>query len=169
MAMKKQEMAIQLYADLMAELKMRVNSIPTASNIPNGLPPELVREFCFLQLRMTCELIALSCLVAHGDIKATQSKKMKKAYSAEFIFQRLDELHPDFYPHPGELVTEKPNTHSFKNLEGDFLQKSDLLRLYAKCGDVLHRGSMKKILSEEKRPTVSFSDVNNWVKKFPPC
>jgi hypothetical protein len=165
MATKKQEAAIQLYADLMAEVKVRINSIPTVANNPNGLPKPLIREFCFLQLRMLCELVALSCLTAHGDIRATQSKTARKAYSAEKIIQLLDDLHPDFFPQPVKVTTPEPNFHHMEPANGDFLTKAELLRLYARCGDILHRGSIKKLLSEKKPIQTSFSDINEYAKK----
>jgi hypothetical protein len=70
--------ALNLYLSLMEEAKIRAFSINNATNVPNRLPPPLVREYCFLQLRMLCELIALGCLVAHSDIKATQAKSFQK-------------------------------------------------------------------------------------------
>ena len=82
MATKRQLSAMDLYANLMAEVKVRMTSIEMACSGQTGLPGPLVREFCFLQLRLICELIALGCLTAHGDIKATQSKKWGKEYSA---------------------------------------------------------------------------------------
>ncbi len=78
MTTKRQIEAINLYANLMSEVKVRMASIETICNNQNGLPGPLVREFCFLQLRMICELIALGCLTAHGDIKGVQSKKTKQ-------------------------------------------------------------------------------------------
>lgn len=60
-----------------------------------GLPNGAIIEFCFLQLRMLCELIALGCLTAHGDLEAG---KLKKSHKADQIIRRLEVLHPDFYP-----------------------------------------------------------------------
>jgi hypothetical protein len=67
----KQNDSINLYAAIMEEAKLRLNSIDMALGGATILPHQLVREFCFLQLRMLCELIALGCLTAHGDIEAT--------------------------------------------------------------------------------------------------
>jgi hypothetical protein len=73
MVTKKQNEAINLYAAIMEEAKIRLNSIDMALAGTTILPHQLVREFCFLQLRMLCELIALGCLTAHGDVvEATQ-------------------------------------------------------------------------------------------------
>src|SRR5271166_6514377 len=56
MPTKSDEIAMNLYKSIMEEIKVRALSINTATNSPNGLPPALIREFCFLQLRMMCEL-----------------------------------------------------------------------------------------------------------------
>jgi hypothetical protein len=63
----------QLYANLMDEVKARIDCINVAVQGRTGFPTPIAREFCYLQLRFLCELIALSCLVAHGDIKSLQS------------------------------------------------------------------------------------------------
>jgi hypothetical protein len=65
--------AASVYTSVMEEAKFRALSVNTLTGSQIGLPVSLLREFCFLQLRMLCELIALGCLVAHGDIKETRS------------------------------------------------------------------------------------------------
>jgi hypothetical protein len=41
---------------------------------------------------MLCELIALGCFVAHGDIEATKASSFQKAYKADDILKRLARL-----------------------------------------------------------------------------
>jgi hypothetical protein len=53
--------AANVYTSIMEEAKFRALSINTLSGY--ALPVPLQREYCFLQLRMLCELIALGCLV----------------------------------------------------------------------------------------------------------
>ena len=88
----------ELYAALMEEVKVRIECIEQALAGRTGFPPPIVREFCYLQLRLLSELIALSCLVAHGDIAGLQSHKSGRAWSADEILKRLTELRPHFYP-----------------------------------------------------------------------
>jgi hypothetical protein len=47
---------------------------------------------------MLCELIALSCLVAHGDIQLP--RQLRKAYAADDMLKQLEALHPNYYPRP---------------------------------------------------------------------
>lgn len=65
--------AASLYADLMNEVKVRIAAIDAGTGgLLGALPAPIVQEHCYLQLRMCCELIALGCLVAHGDITCRQ-------------------------------------------------------------------------------------------------
>ena len=84
----------------MEEVKLRFSSVDAALNGGTSLPPLHVREF-FLQLRLLCESIALGCLVAHGEITTTRlTSKLRKEWAADRIINQLEQLHPDFYPHP---------------------------------------------------------------------
>ena len=158
------EKAMALYLSIMEEAKIRAYSINTITNNPIGLPPPLVREYCFLQLRMLCELIALGCLVAHGDIKETKAKDFQKAYKADDILKRLGELHPAFYPVPVTPVFGNASVH-LEVIETGFLTKSDLIELYGKCGDVLHKGNLRRLLSPRIPSQTNFPDINNWGQK----
>ena len=61
---------LNLYAALMEEVKIRIDVIKIiVGTTPVPMPSTLMREYCFLQLRMICELIALGCLTAHGEIE----------------------------------------------------------------------------------------------------
>jgi hypothetical protein len=60
--------AMDAYSILMLEAKHRLLAMDTALEGKTGLPRPAIREYCFLQLRMLCELIALGCLTAHGDL-----------------------------------------------------------------------------------------------------
>ena len=79
-ATKEQMASIQLYADLLGEAKIRIGIINHFITGKAELPGPLIRQSAFLQLRMLCELIALGCLVAHGDI--TRRTKLRKEWSA---------------------------------------------------------------------------------------
>ena len=90
MATKRDEEALALYIRLMEEVKGRAFSINAITHSPIQIGPPLIREYCFLQLRMLCELIALGCLVAHGDIANTKYFQ-RDAYKADDIMRRLEE------------------------------------------------------------------------------
>jgi len=159
MATKPDLDASNLYASIMEEIKVRILSINTLTNAKIGVPSPLVREFCFLQFRMTCELIALGCLVAHGDIEATKSSSLQKAYKADEILKRLEELHPDFYPVPRKPVFGENLVH-LDDYGREFLTKDDLIQLYVKCGGVLHKGSLRKLIKPKSPLQINFPEIN---------
>lgn len=142
-----------LYANLMEEVKVRFDCINAGITGRLILPTPIVREFCWLQVRMLCELVALSCLVAHGDIAALQSNKLGKAYSADDILDRLAKLRPHFYPiaitqnleNPGAT----PGTRRYKStaIDPSPLPKEELLKLYARTHRYVHRGTYKGLVS----------------------
>jgi hypothetical protein len=143
---------LTLYANLMEEVKVRFDFINHAAQNRTGLPAPLVREFLYLQIRMLCELIALSCLVAHGDIAFLQSHKVGRSYSADEILDRMTKLRPHFYPITVRQKVLASMAMGQKHFGLDAinpspLPKEDLLVVYAKTHKHLHRGSLKKLLS----------------------
>ncbi|WP_197413853.1 hypothetical protein [Terracidiphilus gabretensis] len=149
----------------MEEAKFRALSINTLTNSGCALPVPLQREYCFLQLRMLCELIALGCLVAHGDIKETKSASLQRAYHAGEIVKRLEKLHPNFYPSPRKLVFNPGHVH-LGDYDREFLTKSELITLYGKCGDALHKGSVRQLLDPKNQPPADFRDIQEWGQKI---
>src|SRR6187401_3241387 len=105
MISKDQQRAMDLYAAMLEEVKLRIASIESATAGLLKLHPVIVREFCYLQLRMICELIALGCLTAHGDVPGSKSKTLRKAWHADEIIKALQDLHQDFYPHPVKQIS----------------------------------------------------------------
>jgi hypothetical protein len=131
MPTKQQLQIINNYASIMEEAKLRLDWINTAaSGIITVLPGTPLREFCFLQLRMLCEVIALACLVAHGDIPATRAKRLQREWSPDRILAELEKLHPHFFPQPGREGPLIQGVHRhFETLESGFLTKAELLTL----------------------------------------
>lgn len=131
-----------------------------------GLPHAAVQEFGFLQLRMICEVIALSCLTAHGDLKEVQQKSLQKTYDATIIIKKLGSLHPDFYPRPTIIKDIAPGRKRLEGIKDGFLTKADLKTLYGRCGDLLHRGSVKKLWKGPNDWPTDNSELDSWAKKI---
>jgi hypothetical protein len=163
---KEQSDALSLYANMLEEVKLRIDAINHTLLARTGLLGPFAYEFCFLQLRMLCELVALGCLVAHGDI--AKSQKYQKAYRADEIIKKLEGLHPNFYPVPNvELPTGDPRDRHYDDLKEGFLTKADLIALNGRCGDVLHRGSLKALTRTAAAPTIlHFPDITMWAQKI---
>lgn len=62
----------------MHELVARSDLVAKACSGELNLPPLYAREFCYLQFRYMCELIALGALQLHGDLPIASSKAAKK-------------------------------------------------------------------------------------------
>lgn len=161
------EKAKDLYQSIMTEVMIRAYSINSATRTPTEIPQPLIREYCFLQLRMLCELIALGCLVAHGDI--TKTKYFQKAYKADDILQQLEKLHPDFYPYPFKPLFSPPGPGAaaggitLQDMDADYLKKEELIELYAKCGSVLHKGSLRRLLAINVTPQADpYREISMW-------
>jgi hypothetical protein len=163
-----------LYADLMTEIKVRIGAINAGTLNRLPVPPQIVKEFCFLQIRMICELIALGCLTAHGDISATKTTKFQKAWEADKIIEYLEALHPDFFPVPVIQGTPVPNVrgvpgsrhHTIEPKLPNPLPKTEFLKLYRKCGETLHRGSIKKLLSQKAPIQIHYPDITAMAQKL---
>jgi hypothetical protein len=147
----------ELYAGILEEIKHRINAINTGTNNQIPVPAPLVREFCYLQIRMICELIALGCLLVHGDIEATQKASLQKEWSAEAIINALSKLHSDFFPlaarqvQSDKVVGGKP-VYAIDIINPPIMTKQELLDLYGRCGGILHRGNLRK-LHKQQIPT----------------
>lgn len=142
---------LRLYADLMEEVKARFETINHAANGHTRMGAPFVREFLYLQIRFLCELVALGCLVAHGDITALQSHKIGRSYSADEILDKMERLRPHFYPITlRETSVTKLSTgelhHALEGVNPSPLPKEALLVMYGSVHKHLHRGSLKKLL-----------------------
>ena len=154
-----------LYADIMAEVKARHTALFQLLERANlvGLPSYVLAETAYLQLRMICELIALGCLVAHGDMEATKRGKLKTAWNADLIVSALGKLHPDFYPKPSHQIVLGPGRFEIRDVTEPYLTKKELQQLYAQTGHVLHRGSVRDL---RNRSVPTSNSVRDWSEKI---
>jgi hypothetical protein len=135
-----------------------------------ALAPEMGKvlavEVAYLQLRFICELIALACLTAHGDIAGTRTKKVQKEYAADDIIRTLEGLHPDFYPQPTKQADAPDANRVWQNtpIREGYLTRADLIALYGQCGGQLHRGSARTLAKGRRTATVQ--EAANWAHKI---
>jgi len=143
--------AIEAYCKVMEEIKGRYAALRAACAGQLAMPQPCALEFCYLQLRLLCELVALGCLVAHRDIiEVAESRKITKAWQPNVILSELAKLHPQFYPQPSrQILGANGQVESLELIQDGFLTKQEPLKLHGECGDVLHRGSIKSLLSQE--------------------
>jgi hypothetical protein len=172
MNQKDKEMVLALYRTLMEELKQRSTLIGQLASGRLSLPLILTFELCQLQTRLICEIFALACLTAHGDIPDVKSAMMQKEYNAEKIIGRLSKLHPNFFPvpHTKEVSADaipgaRPARYHLNPIEGGFLTKEELLKTYNECGNYLHRGSIRRLLSKW-HPDINLQKIFDWNQRL---
>jgi hypothetical protein len=108
--------------------------------------------------------VALGCLVAHGDIKESSSNNLHRAWSAEKIMSTLEKMHPHFYPQP--IKQTKTPTGFHLQARPSPLSKDEFLRLYHNCGEMLHRGNLRKILKGQFPKQINFPEITAKVQKL---
>jgi hypothetical protein len=172
MSPKGEEKLRTLYAYLMDEVKVRIDCLDRAVRGQTGFPTPIVREFCYGQLRLLCELIGLSCLVAHGDIPATYAKQLGKQWSADTILKELEKIREHFYPQSINRTTSPINSrqkhHHLEAKPSQPFPKESLLSLYADTHKYIHRGNVRKILNSDTPIDLkpNFDQIIGWAQKI---
>lgn len=130
-----------IYSTIMGEIKLRSEVIKNTLDMTSMMGPGPRCELCWLQLRMICELIALACLAAHGDLAATRTQKLHSAHEADRILKALEKLHPKFFPIPAREIKTREGkvTGYLEAVPGTFFTKADVLKLYWECSAHLHK------------------------------
>lgn len=153
------EQSLKLYASLMEEAKERLDVISAVARWKE-ISPKYATEFCALQFRMLCEIVALGCLVAHGDIGSLEVRKLKEEkWHAADIMKALGKLHPAFFPRP----------HTYTKIEGaghfatvpDPLTKEDMSLFYGRLGDVLHMRTLARKWAGEAVKPYTYEEIRS--------
>jgi hypothetical protein len=161
------EAILDRYRALIEEIKWRSQIIETAHTLPLPRPGAAI-EVSYLQLRMVCEVIAVGCLLVHGDVPASRTKLLKRQYKADAIIKVLESIHPDFYPTSGQIkydLSNQPWHFVETTVTGHILTKDDLRSLYHEAGDFLHRGALTFVLPAKIRK-VRLETIQGWLMKI---
>lgn len=155
------------YQLLMNEVKYRFKLILQLLKHDAPYPDDIIKEFCFLQIRMVCELVGLGCLLAHAGIKGAQTSQLRKAWSPERIISELEKLHPNFFPEAFTLKKTPDGGISIaiENKPG-YLTKDELITLHGLCGQVLHRGSIERLRARAPAPRSGRKETVEWTQKL---
>lgn len=144
---RQREVRLQ-YCSFISEIRHRLDFLYRLLETDEfELPPLPVAELGYLELRMTCETLALACLVVHGDDIGALTARMRSAYHADAILNKLERLHPNFFPEPGFPIQDLAVSGGRKFVPAtfDYMTKPMLLKLYWDCGEHLHRGTYESI------------------------
>jgi len=158
--------AVKQYLPLMHELRIRLDLVAMACDGKCNLPPLYAREYAYLQFRYICELIALGCLQLHGDLPVASGSKVKKEWNAENIMQKLHNDHPHAFPQSArrEISDSKHNIKC--NSELNALTRNEFKKLYNECGEVLHKGTIRKASAIFLKNQPDYNRVIAWQSKL---
>jgi hypothetical protein len=160
------EEAVKKYLPLMHELAIRIDFVAQAFDGKLNLPLPYAREYAYLQFRRMCELIALGCLLLHGDLPQAQSKSTKKEWNAERIMNLLYRNHPHSFPQSVIRTKQLDGWHIQANSKPNALTLDEFKRLYAECGHVLHRGTIQTVESTRDFAERDYAKAIEWQRKI---
>jgi hypothetical protein len=158
--------AVRGYLRLMHELAIRIDLVARACTGELNLSPPYAREYCYLQFRRICELVALGCLQLHGDLPAARSSAAKKEWNAERIMKLLQRNHPHSFPQSLTRIKTAEGWHLEANSKPDALTFAEFKVLNSKCGEILHRGTIRTIETEEPIGKPDYDEVIRWSHKL---
>lgn len=158
--------AVRNYLKHMHEVVIRLDLVSHACNGLLNLTPPYALEYCYLQYRRVCELLALGCLQLHGDLAAAKSSAASKEWNAERIMNLLHRTHPHSFPQC-VTATKTPDGWSYvANSKPNALTLAEFKVLYNKCGQVLHRGTIRTIDAEQPLEKSDYDELIGWSHKI---
>jgi hypothetical protein len=79
----------------------------------------------------------------------------------------LEALHPGFFPVPVYQRLVAPGHFTLSPKKSGFLTKPEFIKLYNQtCGNALHRGSLKNLLSSKQSLTALRQDIADLIAKI---
>lgn len=158
--------AVLNYLKLMHEVVVRLDLVSAACNGALNLTPPYAFEYSYLQYRRICELLALGCLQLHGDLAVSRTSAASREWNAERIMSMLNKHHPHAFPQ-SVVATKKPDGWSFvANSKPNALTLPEFKTLYNKCGQVMHRGTIRSIETEKPRDRMDYDELISWSHKI---
>jgi hypothetical protein len=137
-----------MYAAFMEEIKWRLDEMHRRLKAVKGQEANLNAifevEFCFLQMRFVCELIALAALAAHHSYGL--KKDLLEEWHADQIFYELERINEHCFPWPVSLTLDDQGNKHLADAPNLALTRTELKEIYGKCGKELHRGMLKHTL-----------------------
>lgn len=122
-------------------------------------------EFYALQARLIVELVAIGCLVMHGDIPSARGKSLSKEYAPDKIFACLTDLNPYCFPQSVKFGNEG-GKKIFTGGDAVYLTLDQLTKLYGCCGDLLHRGNLRNLETAAQARAAQFENIKRDFKKL---
>lgn len=157
---------MQGYLPLMHEFAIRADLVAKALTGDLELTPPFAREFAYLHYRRMCELIALGSLYLHGDLPIAQQNALTKEWHAEKLMKLLHKHHAYAFPQSVEIIQSDKGWNIQANNKPNALKYPEFLKLYAECGNVLHRGNIRTVHSTGFITQADFEKTQSWQVKL---
>lgn len=158
--------AVGRYLALMHELATRIELVSRIFDGHLDLPLPFAREFVYLQFRHICELIALGCLQLHGDIPQLQTQTAKSEWNADKLMKFLQRNYAHSFPQCAERSQTPLGLSINANGKPNALTYSDFKKLYAECGEALHRGTIRSIQTSRQLTQADHDALVAWQGKI---
>jgi hypothetical protein len=132
------------YCNVMREIKRRTVVINAfGSGGAAALYQTTTIESVYLQLRKILELIAFSSLVANKNEFSKVYADFAKCWNGQYLLRDIERVNPHFYPCPiVEVPAKQPGVKmEWQDKKDGFLTKEKFLKLYEKCGAIMHAGN----------------------------
>lgn len=141
------------YSQLMKEVKSRLTVLDERLSTlkdPNHLRPGafIDAEYCFLQIRLICESIALAAILIH---EPAYTNKLKNLYRADRIFTDLKKINRFCFP---RAITGQPKVDGVVQYQVDQSESRGykwLIKIYRETDQILHRGRIKHLIEGSSR------------------
>jgi hypothetical protein len=155
-----------LYCDLMEYIKWRVESVLKTIHLvrtkQHYLDDRLAAEFCLLQLRMCCELLAIGCIAIHTDVP--QTARLQKMWNADSIMSAFEKLKPEFFPEGTRDERQEGGVIQQHAVDGA-MTKDEFLKAYNLFGGMLHTGNFQRYKTGSVE-TYDFSIIEQFLEKL---
>ncbi len=162
--MKDYSAILRLYQDCLYEIKKRIEVIADHINKATTEKYLIIEvETVCLQFRKILEKTALMSLVANKDLYAAQNESFAKHYHAERIMRDLERINPKFYPVPVKRVETDGGYDDLTELEEGYLTKEEFVKLYEKCGGMMHA---QNPFASVKAPEEYQAEFPKWLTKI---
>ncbi len=138
----------KLYLHCMVEIRERLKIV--RSLIDWKIQVLFVREMAYLQLRHSCEVLAIACLAAQGDFKTQRA--FREEYRPSIIFKALRKQFPAFFPSSTKRTSGDGRHHLEWTPNSGAYTEDQVVALWNHAGDRLHRLSVAKYLKKSFRP-----------------
>jgi hypothetical protein len=157
-----QEDKAEAYLRAMLEVKARLSVISIMQKA--DWPINLRLEVCYLQLRHICELVTIGSVIIQGDYSSDLGNK----YAPGPIFKMLETKYEGSFPQSATVSTTDTGMRIVANSVPDAMTKTELIDLWNKTGDKLHRLKLSKFFNsyDTAKPSDQMAEIDLAVTKL---